>query len=88
MTGKPLPVSCLDLGCGTSSVSRTILAHSRVPVRLMLLDFVHEALQHQKQHMDTAAAAAAESGYHLVCADVTCLPFGDHSFDLALDKGW
>ncbi|BFZ11494.1 hypothetical protein BsWGS_14533 [Bradybaena similaris] len=87
MKGKQLPVSCLDLGCGTSSVSRTILSYSRVAVRLVLLDFVHEALQYQKQHMNTTAAAASESGYHLVCADVTCLPFGDRSFDLAVDKG-
>ncbi|CAG5129533.1 unnamed protein product, partial [Candidula unifasciata] len=87
LSGKKQSVSCLDLGCGTSSVWRSILANSPVPVRLVLLDFVQEALHYQKQHVNTAAAAVPESCCHLVCADVTNLPFADGSFHLAMDKG-
>ena len=85
-----MPLQYLDLGCGLSDLSLHLLIHSPRPMCAVMVDFVSEALQYQRErfmehkHM---IQSAPESVQHLVCADVLQLPLKDKRFDIVMDKG-
>ncbi|CAL1526174.1 unnamed protein product [Lymnaea stagnalis] len=77
----------LDMGCGNSELSSQILAQAKVSVAVVLMDFVSEALHHQRHKMSKIIPLKTESFFCALCADVLHLPISNSLFDLISDKG-